>query len=76
MAKYSVVTNSLGNRFWANGGRGELSLESANRVAVLEQARFQQQNKYARIEVIQIKDNGQHGETVAVLESKVLATKG
>jgi len=76
MAKYSVVTNSSGNRFWADGGRGELSLERANKVAVREQARFQRQNKFAKIEIIRIKDNGQHGETVAILESKVLATKG
>ena len=76
MAKYSVVTKSLGNRFWADGGRGELPREVANRVAVREQARFQRQNKYAKIEIIRIKANGQHGETVAVLESKVLATKG
>jgi hypothetical protein len=76
MAHYSVVTNTLGNRFYADGGRGQLPLSEANRVAVREQAHFQRQNKYAKIEIIRIKDNGQHGETVAVLESQVLATKG
>jgi hypothetical protein len=76
MAHYTVVTNTLGSRFWADGGRGQLPLSEANRVAIREQAYFQRQNKYAKIEIIRTKDNGQHGDTVAVLYSQVLATKG
>ena len=65
MKKYSVVTTSHGNRHWAKGGKAEISLEQATKVAKAEHFYYQSSDIAARIEVIEIKPNGQHGDTVA-----------
>jgi hypothetical protein len=65
MIKYSVVTTSHGNKHWAKGGKAEMSLTQATKVAKTEHADYQSNDIAARIEVVAIKDNGQLGETVA-----------
>ena len=63
--RYSVVTTSQGNRHWAKGGKPELTFEQATKVAKAEHSYYQSRDIAARIEVIAIKSNGQHGDTVA-----------
>ena len=65
MAKFSVVVTSHGNNHWAKGGKAEVSLDQATKIAKAEHFYYQNNDVAARIEVIAIKDNGQLGDTVA-----------
>lgn len=64
MTKYSVVTTHKGVRAHANGAK-EYTKEQAVQVAKKTHTYYQTRDLAAKIEIIEIKSNGQHGETVA-----------
>lgn len=62
--KYSVVTTHRGARAYAEGAK-EYTKEQAVKVAKRTHARFQTNDIACKIEIIAIKANGMHGETVS-----------
>ena len=64
MSKYSVVTTHNGSRAHANGAR-EYTKAQAVAVAKRTHTYYQSRDLAAKIEIIVIKTNGQHGETVS-----------
>jgi hypothetical protein len=64
MAKYSVVTTHNGVRAYAEGAR-EYTKAQAVTVAKRTHTYYQSRDLAAKIEIIAIKANGQHGETVS-----------
>ena len=68
MSKYSVVQTVRGVRSYADGAN-EYSIMLANRVASRARKHWLEQGVSAVIEIIELKDNGQHGTTVALFYS-------
>jgi hypothetical protein len=64
MIKYSVVKTHNGSRGHANGAK-EYTMAQAVQVAKRTHTYYQSRDLAAKIEIIAIKDNGQHGETVS-----------
>jgi len=64
MSKYSVVTTRMNCRSYAEGAK-EYTLDEAVKVAKRTHRHYQTRDMACKIEIILVKDNGQHGDTVA-----------
>ena len=67
---FHVITTAHGVRGYADGGgREELTLDRAYKVALLEQEYYQSKGLKAKIEIVFIKPNGQHGDTISLFNA-------
>jgi hypothetical protein len=63
MQKFAVVQSHRGTRGWVK--RGKFTLEQAYKLAVKAEAEFEATNQSAVIEIVLVKDNGHHGDTIS-----------
>lgn len=70
MQKFSVVQTVRNCRSFVE--RGEFTLGEAYKIAVNAHTEFEKSNQPAVIEIVFIKDNGQHGDTISkfIVEAK------
>ena len=75
-AYYHVVTTAHGVRGYAEGGNADfLTIIEAMKIAHAEYDFYSSAKKTAKVEVIHVKDNGQHGQTVLEYRTDVCSCK-